>query len=170
MELDYKSQLGQSIFDVSNITLYGMDNIVSGLLSPSGKSLVSLLSADSLVYDSDYEQGNIIQLQLNVPATNPNYTVKGQDNQSIFDLCLMNYGNLDALFSMIQENSNLVSINDVDVSLKEINFSANKTDQNYTVSTIAKKGYVFGTLQEGGGNFVWDGSFVIWDGTSKLIY
>lgn len=148
MELDYKSQLGQSIFDVSNITLYGMDNIVMGLLSPSSKSLNSILATDSLVYNNDYVQNSTIQLQLDVPASKPNYVIKGLDGQSTFDLCLMKYGNLDVLVSLIQENSDLVSINDIDVSLKEINFSTNKSDQNYTVSTIAKKGYVFGTIDK----------------------
>jgi len=170
MELDYKVNSGQSIFDVSNLVLLGMDNIVMGLLSPSNKSLISVLTLETLIYNDSYVQDKTIQLQLDVPKTNPDYVVKGKDGQSTFDLCVMNYGNLDKLVSMIQENSNLVSINDIDVSLKEINFNANKSIQDYTVSAIAKKGYIFGTLQKSELGFVWDGEFVIWDGVSKLIY
>lgn len=174
MELDYKSKSGQTIFDVSNIALYGLDNIVLGLLSPSNKSLSSTLSVEELKYNDTYIQESTIQLQLSVPKSSSIYVVKGLGNQSILDVCLMNYGNLDFLVSMLQENSNLVSINDMNVSLKDINFNANKSIQEYTVSSIKKKRVLFGTLYRAEDNNwilrdgTWDDTGV-WDDTKTWI-
>lgn len=171
MELDYKTKIGQTLFDVSNITLYGMDNIVLGLLKPSNKSLINSLSIETLVYDDSYTQDNTLQLELTPETKSDTYSVKGQDSQSIFDLCIMNYGNLDKMFTMIQDNTNIVSINDVDVSLKDITFNTKKLTDAYVPSIISKKRYTFATIDKNTlSNTVWDGSNDIWDGLNDLAY
>lgn len=148
MELEYKSKQGQTLFDISNIALYGMDNIVLGLLKPSGKSLIDELLIDNLIYDDSYIQDNTIQLQLSVTQASPIYKVKGQDGQSTFDLCNMNYGNLDELILLIQDNPELVSINDIDVSMKDVNFNANNLTEAYIPSIIKQKRYSFATIDK----------------------
>lgn len=163
MELEYKSKIGQTLFDVSNITLYGMDNIILGLLKPSGKSLIDSLSSEVLIYDNLYEQQSTIQLQLTAPQEITEYVVKGKEAQSVFDLCIMNYGNLDKMFTMIQDNTNIVSINDVDVSMKDINFSTKKVTEAYVPAQINKRRYEFATVVKLNVNALLneDGSFIL---------
>ena len=173
MELEYKSQSSQTVFDVSILNLLGMDNIILGLLQPSNKSLVSVLNLDTLLYESDLIENTVIQLDLTATDNSSLYEIKGSDGQSTFDLCIMQYGNLDLLMQMLQDNDNIVSINDIDVNSKIINFNADNTIQAYTPAIIKSKGYSFATIQktsEDIGDFVWDGTFIIWDGTDKLIY
>lgn len=171
MELEFKAKQGQSVFDVSNILLYGMDNIVNGLLKPSSKTFISILTNDTLIYNNDFIQNNTIQLELFIPSVSSEYKVTGLDNQSTFDLCIMNYANLDKLLTMIQENTNIVSINDIDVSLKVFNFNEKNLTEAYVTSIIKKKRYSFATIDKSNmGNIVWDGVFDIWDGVFDLEY
>jgi len=171
MELEYKIKQGQSLFDVSNINLYGLDNIVLGLLRPSGKSFTDEPVNVNVVYDNNYVQDNTIQLQLDVPAVSPIYSVNGLENQSIFDLCIMNYGNLDKLTEMIKDNSNIVSINDINVSEKSIIFNSNKLTEAYVQSIIKSKRYTYATIARVyNEDLVWDGYFDIWDGVFDLGY
>lgn len=169
MELDYKSQKGQTVFDVSNITLYGMDNIVLGLLKPSNISLTSDLNTDDLIYDDSYIEDKTIQLELNVTAQNPIYYVTGKENQSIFDLCIMNYGNLDKLTEMLKDNSNLVSINDIDVSLKQVIFNEKKLVDAYVVFNINKKRYSFATIEKSSYLLLEDGYYLLQENGFKIL-
>lgn len=171
MELDYKTKQGQTLFDVSNITLYGMDNIVLGLLKPSGKSLIDELTIDTLIYDTDYTQDSTVQLELTPQEEITEYIVKGQEAQSIFDLCIMNYGNLDKLLTMIQDNANLVSINDVDVSMKDVIFNTNKLVEAYVPSIIAKKRYSFATMVKDTNSYLLqeNGFFLLLESGDKIL-
>lgn len=172
MELDYKIKEGETIYDASNITLFGMDNIVQGLLIPSDLSFTSITGFQTIYYDENYIQNSTVQLQLNVPKEIDTYTVLSEENQSLYDVCLMNYGTLDEVVKLISDNSNLVSINDVNVSLRPINFSKSVNVKQYVASSIKKRNYSFATLfiLDEDSRAVWDGVYDVWDGTYTLTY
>jgi len=149
MELGYKVKDNQDMFSVSNLLLNGLDNIVFGLVKPSNKSLISTLTPlEVLTYDDSYEIVNIIQIGLNEVKASTQYKVEGLENQSTFDVCLMNYGNLDNLFKMISDNTNIVSVTDIDAAYKTFTLDSNKVNNNYIKNTIVKKGYSFGTIDK----------------------
>lgn len=170
MELGYKVKDNQDMFSVSNLLLNGLDNIVFGLVKPSNKSLIStLVPLEVLTYDDAYEIVNVIQIGLNEVSTSTQYKVEGLENQSIFDVCLMNYGNLDNMFKMISDNLNIVSVTDISAAYKTFTLDSNKVNNNYIKNTIVKKGYSFGTLTYNP-NVIWDGLDVVWDGEFDLGY
>ena len=172
MVKDHKVLENQNIFDVANITLGGFDNIYVGLIQQNENIIdfdLNSIATENIKFDDLYFSSSTIQIQLNVPNQSTIKEYVGLENQSIYDVALMKYGSLESIYELIQKN-NLISINELSVAFKNLIFEDTKVVNLSLVKNINKKAYVFGTLQEGGGNFVWDGSFVIWDGTSKLIY
>lgn len=175
MEKDHKILENQSIFDVANITLGGFDNIYIGLikLNPSITSInldLNTISSNDVKFEDLYYQSKTVQLQLNVPKNNNIINFKGLENQNIYDIALMKYGAIDNIYDLIL-NNNLVSINDLDVSFKNITFDTNKIINENIVNQVSAKNYIFATLlgsNEDG--IVWDGIDDVWDGIDYLAF
>lgn len=47
--------------------------------------------------------------------------IKAKDGQSLFDICLMTYGNLEHMYKLLQDND-IDSINETDISQKTFTF------------------------------------------------
>lgn len=173
MVKDHKILENQSIYDVANITLGGFDNIYIGLIQQNTiiDSIdfdLNTIATQNLLYDDIYYKSPTLQIQLDVPTSSSTTIYKGLENQSIYDVVLMNYGGLDNIYSFIQ-NNDLVSINDLSVAYKSLIFDNTKILNETLVKNVSNKNYNFASilLDE---RFVWDGDFIIWDGTDKLIY
>lgn len=150
MEKDYKIVENQNIYDVANILLGGFDNIYVGLIQPN--DVISSINFDlntiatkNIIYDDIYYSSSTLQLQLNIANTTSIVEKIGLENQSIYDVVLMNYGGLNNIYKFIQDND-LISINELNVSFKSVIFDKNVVENLSLTKSIKSKGYIFGTL------------------------
>ena len=175
MVQDHKIQQNETIFDIANITLGGFDNIYLGLISlnlliPNINTNLNTIATQTIQFDDLYYQSETLQVQLNVVAPSNLKAVKGLENQSIYDLVLMNYGSLDSVFDFIQSN-NLVSINELNMAYKNVIFDSTKIINENITKSVASKNYTFATLVFADSDgVVWDGVYDIWDGIFDLGY
>jgi hypothetical protein len=175
MVKDHKILENQSIYDIANINLGGIDNIYLGLikLNPSIPNIdfdLNTIASKTIQFDDLYYQSATLQVQLNINSQSSIISVTGLENQSIYDIALMKYGGLDNIYDLIVSN-NLVSINQLDVAFKTIIFDTEKVINENITKQVASKNHVFATLlfvNEDG--VIWDGVDIIWDGTDSIIY
>lgn len=136
---------GQTIFDLSNISLGGMDNIMTLIaLNPQFESLdVDLADfvGQNYIYDDAYYQNRTYQLQLPTPKEPSNIgTVLGYDNQSLEDLCLMAYGSLDFFVKFISDNN--YKLNSPEIATKTATFDKSLVIDGSLKPILTKKGYI----------------------------
>jgi hypothetical protein len=121
----YKVQYGQTIYDIALAT-YGALEFVYKIIQDNS-------FIESLDYDFDVNTGaeivwdeTLAKPILPTPVeSNVSTTIKtiiATNGQSIFDLCLMTYGDLKYVFKLMQDND-IVSINGDNLSGKIINFN-----------------------------------------------
>ena len=151
----YIGKNGQTIYDIS-IAIYGIIEPVFKLLEWNNINLNSDLSGLELYYEPVVFDGfkPVETIEENLKRL---VTIK--ENQSIFDVSLQLFGNLESVFKL----GNL----DTDLTKTTIEYEINKTsvptyfyDKKINLSTL----YV---VSEG---VVWDGTFIIWDGINILKY
>lgn len=93
-------------------------------------------------------------------------TFIGKRGMSIYDIAFMCYGNYDIL-KLINENPFITDVNYSDFAGKTINYTI---DKNNTLFALGLTNNVSNTGVIVNNNFVWDGHYIIWDGTYKLAY
>lgn len=169
----YQVRDGQSLFDIL-LNTYNSFEL-------AGK----LLLDNNLTFDYDFANASGLQLtwdetlKVSSPLTiiskpkaepSPISYITAVEGQSIFDLVLMTYGDLNYTYKFITDNK-ISSINDTDLRGKTY-FWNNTLNQNIQFSkwlTINKK-VIVSTEGGHGRRLVWDGRFIIWDGSSLLTW
>lgn len=125
--MNYSVQYGQTIFDIVLATY--------GQLEYTLKLVQDNPFIESLDYDFDANPGAVISWDENFVIPAPPETDRNSDvsineiafiiatnGQSIYDLCLMTYGDLKYLYKLIQDND-IISPNDTNLSGKKITFN-----------------------------------------------
>lgn len=125
--MNYKVLYGQNIYDVAMAT-YGSSEYVYKLIQDN--SFVT-----GVDYDFDANPGAVIvwdetlviptppELDQNSDVDDVNTaSVIATNGQSVYDLCLMTYGDLKYLYKLMQDN-NIVGPNDTNLSGKKITFN-----------------------------------------------
>lgn len=125
--MEYKVKYGQTIYDIAILT-YGKVEYIYKLIKDNP-------FIDSLDYDFDANPGAVIywdeslaipksnELNANADVTEKTLsTIIPVNGQSIFDICLMTYGDLKYLYTLLQDN-NIVSLNDTNLIGKTIKFN-----------------------------------------------
>lgn len=123
----YKVQYGQTIYDVI-LNTYGRFEYVLKLIAENP-------FIDSVDYDFDANPGAEISWDSTFiipqpPEMDRNSTANSElsasiiatNGQSIYDLCLMTYGDLKYVYKLMTDN-NIVSLNDTNLSGKKIIFN-----------------------------------------------
>jgi len=167
----YTIKYGESIFDVST-KIYGNINNVFYLilLNPILDNVNNTNITGLTINYVDIPQSRFITKTNEIFKPQKSVTIK--ENQSIFDVSLQIYGNIEQVFDIVN-NSEIDNINETEI--KGITY---KYDYNNTkfVNYFSSKKVVITTLRkvttEGiiDGNFVWDGTYIIWDGSNSLVY
>jgi hypothetical protein len=71
-------------------------------------------------------------------------TLKLQENQSVFDACLMTYGNLEHAYKLLQD-SGIDSINETDLAQRTLTYDSILIDDNALYNSIKSGGFAFAT-------------------------
>lgn len=144
-------QSNQTIWDIANDKYGGFDNILTLIqLNPNYLSidvnLENFLSVP-LVYDDQYYVSNAPQIEISAPKyVNPIRQVTGEENQNIYDLVLMVYGDLNMMYKFIQDNPNISSTNDLNVSGKTFNFDSSLNNNGPLLAAVEKRRYNFASF------------------------
>ena len=175
MVKDLKIQENKSIYDIANETLGGFDNIYAGilLLNPTITSIdfnLNTIASDKIYYDDSYYSIPTIQIQLDVKKPNPTVTITGRENQSIYDIVLMTYGDIGSVYEFIKSNG-VVSLNDLSVGMKTFTFDSNNIVNGPLISSIKKNGYIFATLKQSTSEFLLQENlfFILQESGYKII-
>jgi hypothetical protein len=125
--MEYAVKYGQTIFDIA-LKTYGSAEYVYKIIQEN-------TFITGIDYDFDANPGALITwdetfvvskpTELNTNATVNEVTtayVTATNGQSIYDLCLMTYGDLKHLYRLMSEN-NIVGPNDTDLNGKKITFN-----------------------------------------------
>jgi hypothetical protein len=137
----YKIKSDETVIDTIISTYCYLDGAYDFILLNNLDSIESILTpTDSLSYDTTLINFKPSQLYLgeNIQATTK--VVKTFDNQSIYDVCLQNYGSLDTMYEFIT-NNDFINVDDSDVQLKDVIIKRTLEVENY--SLLPKK---FATL------------------------
>jgi len=153
-----KIQENKNIFDVANETLGGFDNIYAGILqiNPGISSIdfdLNLIATQYIYYEDSFYSTPTIQIQLDVKKTSPVVVINGLENQSIYDIVLMTYGDLGSVYDFITSNG-IVSLNDLSVAMKTFTFDSSNTVNGPLIASVKKNGYVFATLIQNASSFL----------------
>lgn len=174
MVKDLKIQENKSIYDIANETLGGFDNIYAGILqlNPAITSIdfdLNTIASDSIYYDDSYYSTPTIQIQLDVKNPSPIVTITGLENQSIYDIVLMTYGDLGSVYDFIKSNG-IVSLNDLSVAMKTFTFDLNNMVNGSLYASVKKSGYIFSTLTQGDSDFLLqeNGYFILQENGYKI--
>lgn len=89
-----------------------------------------LVSTEQLNYDTTLVNFNANQLYVSQVFTPSTFKVKTYDYQSIYDICLQNYGTLDELLTFLQYN-NIGSIDDAALNLSAMTIDNSKYNKIY---------------------------------------
>lgn len=124
---ELKTQDGQDFFDILLSSGYSLDQAVSFIKQNPNYDLstdFSSLPSTTLSYDNSLVQTSIPSEVVSTQSTTNSTTgtVTGYDGQSLLDLILLSYGNLDYSIKFLKDNSNLDSINDSQLSQKEFTY------------------------------------------------
>lgn len=90
----------------------------------------------------------------------------GKTGQSIFDVAFMCYGSYDVL-RLMSENPFIEDLNYSDFAGKTISYTPVNNNATFVLGLENK---IINTGIGVKNNYVWDGEFVLWDGTDKVIY
>lgn len=153
-----KIQENKTIYDISNETLGGIDNIYAGILqlNPAITSIdfdLNTIASSLVLYDDSFYSTPTIQIQLDVKKPSPIVVINGLENQSIYDIVLMTYGDLGSVYDFITSNG-IVSLNALSVAMKTFTFDSSNTVNGPLFTSIQKSGYTFATLAKNGSGFL----------------
>lgn len=173
---EVKIKSNQSIYDVALNSLGGFDNLFylinNNPVLPNINADLDDYVSDSLSFDDVYYQIPSPRLYLKNNVISNISSVIGQEQQSIYDLCLMRYGSFDNLYRTVTD-SKIVSLNNPSVNSVSCNFDSTIVVNNGIVSAIKKRNYQFATLVENESNTDYllqeDGDdFLLEDNTGKI--
>jgi len=129
--MNYSVKYGQTIYDIA-LNTYGSSEYVYKLISENP-------FVTSIDYDFDENPGAVIVWDETFSPPPPPETDRSSDvvkvdedfivaefGQSIYDICLMTYGNIELIYKLIQDN-NIVSLNNTDLSGKKFIFTPSLT-------------------------------------------
>lgn len=163
---------GQSIFDVL-LNTYNSFELAGKLLQDNNLTPnfnFSNASGLQLVWDEKLKVSSPVTIISKAkPEPSAISYITAVEGQSIYDLVLMTYGDLSYTYRFINDNK-ISNINDADLRGKTY-FWNNTLNQNVQFKkwlTANKK--VIVSLEGLTGRIVWDGEFVIWDGTYILTW
>lgn len=151
----YIGKNNQTIYDVS-IAIYGTIEPVFNLIEWNNIALNTDLSGSQLYYEPIVFNG-FKPVETVEESTKRLVTIK--ENQSIFDISLQLFGNLESVFKL----GDL----DTDLTKTTIEYEINKTS---VPTYFYDKKISLSTLYEINKIAVWDGTYIIWDGTSILTH
>jgi hypothetical protein len=169
----YQVRDGQTLFDIL-LNTYNSFELAGKLLQDNG-----------LTWDYDFANSSGLQLtwdatlKVSSPVTiiskpkaepSPISYITAVEGQSIYDLVLMTYGDLSYVFKFITDNK-ISSINDTDLRGKTY-FWSNTLNQNIQFLNwlTANKKVIVSVGGETTTRLVWDGVYLIWDGSSLLTW
>ena len=151
----YIGKNNQTIYDVS-IAIYGTVEPVFNLLEWNNIALNTDLSGLELYYEPIVFNG-FKPVETVDESTKRLVTIK--ENQSIFDISLQLFGDLESVFKLGDLDTDLIKTT--------IEYEINKTS---TPTFFYDKKISLSTLYSINKKAVWDGTFIIWDGNNILIY
>lgn len=153
MQQEVKVLGGQNIFDLV-LNTYKDLNLTYKLIQENP-------DIDSINFDFDnaanvtilYDPGFSIPLPapLNQSSSTPANSIKKlklKEGQSIFDACLMTYGNLENIYKLLQD-SGIDSINSKGLAQKALTYDSDIIEDNAVYETIKSNGFVFSTAPDG---------------------
>lgn len=151
MQQETKIQGNQTIYDIVLNSLGGFDDLFYFIRT--NESVLGNIDADlgqlvgkKLTYDDIYYVKPAPRISIQSAANvSPVYQKRGLENQSIYDLCLQEYGTLDNLVKMMQD-SNIVGTKDPNAAFKKITFNKSIVNDDTIVGVVKRKGYNFSTL------------------------
>lgn len=142
-------QLGQNIFDIL-LSTYGSPELTYKLISENP-------FIDNIDFDFDANPNEQISwdityvivkpAELNRPSkivSNPFVTIVSHNGQTLFDLVLMSYGNIENLYKMILENS-ISTVNEVNLSGERITFDSTLVNDTLFYNWLVKYKIVINT-------------------------
>jgi len=131
----YKIKSDQTIID-SIISTYGyLDGAYDFILLNGLDNINSVLTpTDNLSYDSNLINFKPSQLYLGENVQSATKVVKTYDYQSIYDVCLQNYGDLNRMYEFITDNG-FINVDDSDVQLKDVIIKKSLEITNYSLLT-----------------------------------
>lgn len=128
----YNVRYDETVIDVVSKTLGNLNNVYSFIVLNGLSSIEDVLFVGQVLnYDTTLIQFNDTNLKLNAKNVDEYKTFKTYDNQSIYDLCLNKYGNLDELANFILHNK-FDGIDDNDCQLKSVVVLNSKFDKTYS--------------------------------------
>lgn len=149
--MEYSVQYGQTIYDIVLAT-YGRFEYTFKLIQENP-------FIDSLDYDFNANPGAVISWDNTFvipppPETNRDAEAANEvtafiiatNGQSIYDLCLMTYGDLKYLYKLVQDN-NILSLNDTNLSGKKITFNPTLIHDIGFYNFLAQKIKVINTIE-----------------------
>lgn len=139
MQQEIKVINGQTIYDLA-LFCYNDATLVYDLIieNPIITDITMDLTGLTLVYTPK----KVIKYEAKENQKKLNKLVTIKNEQSIFDLSLQYYGNLDNIYTLIQNNSYIDDILSDNISGNELNFT---TDKNYVNEYFRKKEINIGT-------------------------
>lgn len=163
MQQEIKVKKGQTIFDIA-LYCYNDANLVYNLLAEN--LFITDILMDLTGYTLLYTPQELVKYEAKENTKKLTKVVTIQQKQSIFDLSLQFYGNIENVYDLIQNNAFIDSIISDEISGNVLNIN---TEKNFVTEYYRK-----GLINVGTGtkaiNYVWDGVYDIWDGTDDLIY
>jgi hypothetical protein len=145
MQIAYRINSDESIFDIAIATIGGIDNLFVALLQPNNINIdYTGIGSQLISYDNIYQIKNPASLSLVKKDIKNILNYFSLSGQSLYDICLQCYSSLDGLYKLIQDNN----INSVDTTATEqINIKYNNTlnKDNKVNFNILKKNIKFVT-------------------------
>ena len=161
----YTITYGETLIDVST-KLFGDASYVFNLIGWNS-SLVGIDDTDLQGIEIYYEP--IIRSGFKSVVTSdiiPLKSVTIKQGQSIFDLSLQLFGTTERIFEIVD----FTGVDGIDSEIVGKSFSYVYENKDVPTFLNAKGiNLTTATLTESG-DFVWDGTYIIWDGANKLVY
>jgi hypothetical protein len=139
MQQEIKVKNGQSIYDIA-LFCYNDASLVYDLISenPIITDILMDLTALTLVYTPK----KVVKYEAKENTQKANKLVTIKQQQSIFDLSLQQYGSIDFVYNLVENNSFIDSILSNDING---NVLASVNEKNYVTEFYNKNGTVVGT-------------------------
>ena len=158
-------KLGQSIYDLMLAT-YGLLELTYKLIQENAN--ITSLDFDfdanpneTIEYDNTFVVSVPAQLDRSSTVTEvTEASINTVDRQTLFDLCLMSYGNLENLYKLIADNS-ISTVDEVNLNGRVITFDKTLISDNIVYNWINKYGVVMCTGDGIYSNDSYNGSFNI---------
>lgn len=137
----YTIKYGETLFDVT-INIYGKIDYIFNLIELN-PILGNITNTGISGLEINYEPIVVTDFKpVSTTSINNNKSVTIKENQSLFDVCLQIFGNIEDVFLIIQ-NSDVENINDTSIKGIKFNYEYNKTkfakfflENSYVISTL----------------------------------